>query len=98
MLVHISLESRTVGEQWGGRGKALYRGWKRKVLQLPLLPPPGFSSGQQHMCGGWSSVDAFIVNQVHIFIFSQYLPDLCRGESSYSVAECIVFFFINIYN
>lgn len=26
--------------------------------------------------GAWSSIDAFNVNQVYIFIFSQYLPDL----------------------
>lgn len=48
--------------------------------------------------GAWSSIDAFIVNKVYIFIFSQYLLDLDSGESNYSVAESIIFFFINTYN
>lgn len=47
--------------------------------------------------GAWSSIDAFIVNKVHIFIFSQYLV-LDRGESNYSVADSIIFFFINTYD
>lgn len=99
MLVHISPEPRTVEKRWGGRGKASYRGWKGKVLHLPLLLPPGVNSGHQHVVDEtWSSIDSFIVNKVHIFIFSQYLHDLDRGENNCSVAESTVFFFINIHN
>lgn len=44
--------------------------------------------------GGWNSIDAFIVNKVHVFIFSLYLPGLDR-ENNYPVAENIAAFFVN---
>lgn len=47
--------------------------------------------------GAWSSVVAFIVSKVHIFIFSQYLNlyYIYRRQSNYSVAESV---FINTHN
>lgn len=64
LLVRILLEPETVEKRCGGREKALSKGSKRKVLQLSLLLPPGFCSGQQHVWwmehGAWSRIVAFI--------------------------------------
>lgn len=38
--------------------------------------------GSNVVDGGWNSIDAFIVNKVHSFIFSLYLPGLDRGEKT----------------
>lgn len=97
MLVHISLEPRTVEKRWCGRGKALYKGAKERYFSYHYCYhlASAVVSNKGVVDGAWSSIDAFNVNKVHIFIFSQYLPDLGRGESNYSVAESTVFFFIN---
>lgn len=70
MLVHILLEPGTVEKQCDGRGKALCKGWERKVLQLSLLLLPGFCSGQQCVVNGaWSRIVA-VINKAHIFFFA----------------------------
>lgn len=62
-------------KQWGGRGEALYRGWggKKKGTSVTTLATTWL---QQRVCGARSSIGAFIVSKVYVFIFNQYLPDL----------------------
>ena len=65
---------------WKGKGLISSLGKKGTLVTTSYHLPSAM--GSNVVDGGWNSIDAFIVNKVHSFIFSLYLPGLDRGEKT----------------